>query len=335
MKTLPHSIFGFIFSVFIFSLNASAENLAPKETFLTSNAFSTWQGIEPDKWATIWLIKRHIQPNAYFQLVPPNTSMPENAIAFGVPTAEIKRSNRQSMFHHMKKMMGFSSPVLEAMDQVIHDLEVNIWDAPKKENVKWIEASYRQLQARYQRENVPIDCYLTFYDRVAELIIVDTHTVEDYAQHLSLLQECQGIDEATASPVVEMLDHVQILREISLGKKIVFIDTREQEEFDEVHLPRGHLLRLRDVNQESMKQFLDADLVVPYCVKDFRGFEVAKAMKKYGIKRVATLSPNGLKGWLAAKLPVVNSEVSEEDAQAELLHCAMEPEQCLLQRGAE
>jgi len=96
-----------------------------------------------------------------------------------------------------------------------------------------------------------------------------------------------------------------------------------------VHLPGAQLLRLRDVNQKNVKQLLNADLVVPYCVKDFRGFEVAKALKQYGVGRVATLSPNGLKGWLNANLPVTRKgRMDEAQAIEKLMQCAMEPQSC-------
>jgi rhodanese-related sulfurtransferase len=97
-----------------------------------------------------------------------------------------------------------------------------------------------------------------------------------------------------------------------------------------VHLPGAQILRLRDVNTESVKSFIDVDLVIPYCIKDFRGFEVAKSLQQLGVKHVATLSPNGLKGWLKAKLPVVKPGSStEQQATQALMQCAMEPFMCL------
>ena len=67
----------------------------------TASRFTTWQGIEPDKWATIWLIKRYVAPDAYFLLVPPNSTLPDNAYAFGVPESPLRRANRQSMFRRL------------------------------------------------------------------------------------------------------------------------------------------------------------------------------------------------------------------------------------------
>ncbi len=332
MNLFRHGMF-FLAALFLgnssvaYSSASSAElQLQPLKSTLR---FSTWQGIEPDKWATLWLIKRHLSTDAYFLLTPPGETLPHDTVAFGVPGASLRRANHESMFRRLKQAMNLDSRALDGLDQIIHDVEVNIWDAPAHPHSTWFESMYRQLQARYERDQVPVDCYLAFFDRAALLASKTDATPADYSTQLSLKTECPGLQKHQPDFVAQ-LDHQEILREISLGKKVVFIDTREDEEFDEVHLPGAQILRLRDVNAESVKSFLDADLVVPYCVKDFRGFEVAKSMKQLGIKHVATLSPYGIKGWLQAGLPVVRAERStEQQAMQALMQCAMEPSVCL------
>jgi rhodanese-related sulfurtransferase len=298
----------------------------------TNTRFTTWQGIEPDKWATLWLIKRYIRPDAYFVLVPPNTALPANAYAVGLPDSSIRRESRESMFRRLKRAMAIKSPELNYLDALIHDVEVNIWEAPSHPHADWFELMYRELQARYGRDQVPVDCYLAFFDKVSLLSYDPALKAADYMKRLDLETTCPG--RKVSDAWIPQQSHLEILREISLGKKVVFIDTREAEEFDEVHLPGAVLLRLRDVNTESVKQFADADLVVPYCVKDFRGFEVARAMKQEGIENVVTLSPNGLKGWLKAHLPVTRrGESSEQQSEIALMRCAMEPLNCTAGRA--
>ena len=293
-----------------------------------SSAFTTWQGIEPDKWATLWLIKRYIRPDAYFILVPPNARLPAAAYAVGVPESSIRRESRESMFRRLKNAIGLDSPELNYLDALIHDVEVNIWEAASHPHATWFESKYRQLQSRYERDQVPVDCYLTFFDGVAALSQGAGIDADEYQRRLDLTDSCPGKESVTSW--IPQNSHVDLLREISLGKRVIFVDTREAEEYDEVHLPGAILLRLRDVNSETVKQFADADLVVPYCVKDFRGFEVAKAIKRKGIEQVVTLSPNGLKGWLAAGLPATRpEETSEQESIEALMRCAMEPVSCL------
>ena len=326
---LPAIRYCFLTFLLLFSGIAVA-SISEKEisALKSSTAFATWQGIEPDKWATLWLIKRHIRPDAYFMLVPPNTTLPADAYAVGIPESSIRRESRESMFRRLKNAMALDAPELIYLDAIIHDVEVNIWEAPSHPHAAWFETMYRQLQARYERDQVPVDCYMAFFDAALALSSDPDIKAADYMKHLDLRESCPG--KKIADAFIPQLDHLELLREISLGKKVVFVDTREAGEFDEVHLPGAVLLRLRDVNSETVKQFADADLVVPYCVKDFRGFEVAKAIKREGIEHVVTLSPNGLKGWLAAGLPTTKpgGEGEQESVEA-LMRCAMEPASCL------
>lgn len=83
------------------------------------------------------------------------------------------------------------------------------------------------------------------------------------------------------------------------GKNIIFLDAREPEEFAEFHLPNAINVPLRNVNQAIIKHLQNADYVIPYCRKDFRGFEVAKTLKQLGLDNVALLYPSGLNGWLS------------------------------------
>lgn len=303
-------------------------------TLRTQVHYATWQGIEPDKWATIWLIKRYIQPDAWFDRRAPNTPLPDSAIPFGVPNADIRRASRESMFRRLKRSVESTDPVLDYMDAVIHDLEVNVWEASSHPHTQWVESMYRQLQARYQRDQVPTDCYLAFFDGVARLSIQREVGAADFQAQLSLTEECPGVAAPTAQ-FVPAMGHTDILRQIGMGKQVVFIDTRETQEFDEAHLPGARLIRLRDVDTADLSDLQDADWVVPYCVKDFRGFEVAKALKERGITQVATLSPNGLRGWLQAGLPVTQVDLrSESQAQQALMRCAMEPSLCLAESGS-
>ncbi len=332
MNLYKHWMF-FLAALFLCNSSVAYSSASSAELQLqplkSSLRFATWQGIEPDKWATLWLIKRHLSTDAYFLLTPAGETLPLDTVAFGVPGASLRRANHESMFRRLKQAMNIDSKALDDLDQIIHDVEVNIWDAPSHPHSSWFESMYRQLQARYERDQVPVDCYLAFFDRTAVLASQTDATPADYSEQLSLKSKCPGLQKQRPEFVAQ-LDHVEILREISLGKKVVFVDTREDEEFKEVHLPGAKILRLRDVDPESIAPFLDADLVVPYCVKDFRGFEVAKSMKQLGIKHVATLSPYGLKGWLKAGLPVVRTERSSERQAAQaLMQCAMEPSVCL------
>lgn len=301
------------------------------QTFSETNKYISWQGIEPDKWSTFWLIKRYISPKAFFQLIPPNSVPPEghSGILLDMPGAPINRSKDTSLFAQINDLLPEQHSELEYIEQIIYDVEVNVWERPKHPHSMWFESLFRSLQERYQKESVPSECYLLFFDRLAEIATKKDIGTDVYQNALTLRDECPGLT-AQDNKSIPALGHQEILNRISTGQKVVFVDTREDEEFDEVHLPNSVVLRLREVNAESVKMFANVDLIVPYCVKDFRGFEVAKAIQQQGLQNVATLSPNGLKGWLSAKLPVVKPRgLTEAEAADALLECALEARQCL------
>ena len=114
-------------------------------------------------------------------LIPPNTDLPNNAYAFGVPESPLRRANRESMFRRLKQAMQLDSGTLSYLDEIIHDIEVNIWDAASHPHASWFEAMYRKLQARYERDQVPVDCYLAFFDGVADLSSQSDVQAGDYS----------------------------------------------------------------------------------------------------------------------------------------------------------
>lgn len=84
------------------------------------------------------------------------------------------------------------------------------------------------------------------------------------------------------------------------NRRVIYIDTREKEEFDEGHIPGAWNIPLRKVSQltkQQMDLLRNADIVVPYCIKDFRGYEVARELQRLGISQVKLIDGFGLTAW--------------------------------------
>lgn len=85
------------------------------------------------------------------------------------------------------------------------------------------------------------------------------------------------------------------------GDTVVFLDTREGGEYQEGHIDGAWNLPLREVEnltESEITTLVQADLVIPYCMKDFRGYEVARALKKHGIKdNIRLIEGYGLSAW--------------------------------------
>src|SRR5438445_9611509 len=90
---------------------------------------------------------------------------------------------------------------------------------------------------------------------------------------------------ASLSParLVPVASTTEVLNLIQQGKKVVFVDAREKQEWREEHIPGAINVSLREVRQLDQRTLGDPDLVVAYCLKDFRGFEVAKALRQSGV----------------------------------------------------
>jgi rhodanese-related sulfurtransferase len=107
-------------------------------------------------------------------------------------------------------------------------------------------------------------------------------------------------------------DVAQMIRD---GKKVVFVDVREPEEFAERHIPGARSIPVRATAAVDVAELADADLVVPYCLKDFRGFEGAKTLQRLGVPNVGLLKGYGIKSWHKAHLPEAGTQVGTLDEE--------------------
>jgi len=98
------------------------------------------------------------------------------------------------------------------------------------------------------------------------------------------------------------------------GKKVLFIDTREPEEYQEGQIPNAVNIALRDVNKVNVDDLKQYDLIVPYCLKDFRGFEVSRALMEKGLNNLVMMEPAGLNGWKSLGLPIATDEATTYQA---------------------
>lgn len=296
--------------------------------FLLSGCFGqsgqnyyTWDGLEPDRWSSIWLLKRHIDTTADISILPVGAQV-NNAIAVATPTSKIKRTHGFSNYENMLKASTSANDVgLIRIGTIINEIEISPWSSSTPA-VAVVERQFRALQHKFNRVDVPYDCYAGFFDVLYEAL--NSEAVSDNEKYLKTLNTkldpatvCQSPSETIAkdndAPVLEYpVDYV--LKMINANKTVVFVDTREDDEFDEFHIPGAVNLKLREVDASSAKQFKNADLVISYCIKDFRGYEVALALNKVGVRNTGIMKPYGLKGWKDLALPVTGGDVSDREA---------------------
>ena len=288
--------------------------------------FYTWNGLEPDRWASVWLMKRHATPDAEITILPVGASL-RDVTAIATPTSTVRRTHGKSNYENLAAAYQQNDDhALVRIGEIINELEISPW-SKSTPLVAVVERQFRELQYAYDRTNVPLECYSGFFDRLyQQLSESDSPDLSDVEQALSpqtVCSEHEGvIATAPKNQVFEYsTDHV--LNMIAAEQNIVFVDTREDAEFDERHIPGAVNLKLREVSEQSVQSIKDADLVIAYCIKDFRGYEVALAMSKAGVERVGIMNPFGLKGWVDQGLPIVDSNLSESQALEKLKSIAL------------
>jgi rhodanese-related sulfurtransferase len=120
-----------------------------------------------------------------------------------------------------------------------------------------------------------------------------------------------------------------VLQSIKDGQTVVFVDAREEQEYAEGHIPGAIDLPLRRIDEGARDAIGSADLVIAYCIKDFRGYEVARRLRDVGVANTHIMQPYGLNGWKDAGLPLATDDpASEGQALERLGFCAKRPDQC-------
>ncbi|HYN78667.1 MAG TPA: chromate resistance protein ChrB domain-containing protein [Lamprocystis sp. (in: g-proteobacteria)] len=135
--------------------------------------WSTWETFEPDKCASVWLIKRHIDPAARFRFHPSGTPITEG-IPFDTPDAQLRRYHDASTFETLLRRYRPAAPGLDYLGRLLHDIEVNIWQR------KALDESIPMAQALYTlTEGVPpvsaVERCLDYFDR----LVTDLSTAAD------------------------------------------------------------------------------------------------------------------------------------------------------------
>jgi len=88
--------------------------------------FASWDDFETDKLASIWLIKRHINPHAQIQIYPKDTPL-TGVIAFDTRDAKLRRYHNLSTFECLLREYRLNDPKLQQLGRIIHDIEINTW----------------------------------------------------------------------------------------------------------------------------------------------------------------------------------------------------------------
>ncbi len=288
-----------------------------------------------DKWASIWLIKRHIAPSANVVWLPDGEDGSDKGVLFDTEKAFYKRTGQASTFSALVDGFNVEIDFLPEFVQLVHDVEINYWGPSKLSYSDGVENQFRRLQAEFGQEKTPMACYMAFFDNLeAQMPELQNTGMEELNNLNQLMPDASCSSEAQREKIprtklVPEWPVETVLKALQQGKQVVFVDVRETEEFDEDHIPGAINLKIRELRDFDINSIANADLVVPYCIKDFRGFEMARLLKQNGISNVVLMRPYGLKGWMSMGLPTAGFSTQEEQALKLLSACTENPHACL------
>ena len=88
--------------------------------------YSTWETMEMDKIASLWLIKRFVDPKATFKFYPKGATEMEG-IQVDTPLSQFRRTQNLAAYESLMKAHKITDSSLLYIGQLVRDVELNIW----------------------------------------------------------------------------------------------------------------------------------------------------------------------------------------------------------------
>jgi hypothetical protein len=101
---------------------------------LGAHLYTTWDALEVDRVAAMWVLKRYVDPDARFYFISPFTTA-RFGTPFDLPEAEARRTGSQSATEMLIARAGRATdPALARLGAVAHHFEIMPWTAPSSED---------------------------------------------------------------------------------------------------------------------------------------------------------------------------------------------------------
>lgn len=91
-----------------------------------THLYSTWDTMELDKVASLWLIKRFIDPDAAFKFYPRGT-MEMKGVQIDTPLSRFRRTQNATVFECLLREHRLTNASLVYLGRLVRDVEINIW----------------------------------------------------------------------------------------------------------------------------------------------------------------------------------------------------------------
>lgn len=125
--------------------------------------FSTWEGFEVDKCASIWLIKRFIDKNGAIKFFLKGEFINEG-IPFDTPDAKFRRYHNMSTFESLLKHYRLKDQRLIYIGKIIHDIEVNTWERKIFEETRTVQEAVDQIIRNSKNSDEVVEKSCKYFD---------------------------------------------------------------------------------------------------------------------------------------------------------------------------
>lgn len=145
-------------------LSAMGSAIAGGELYSSSKDF------EPDKCASVWLIKRYGDTDARFRFYPQSKDI-DAGIPFDTPDARLRRYQNRSTYETLLEHFSLVDEKLVHIGRLIRDMEVNVWERKRFPETIGIQADIRERLAGIGPDDSVRVC-LEYFDLLYEQVSV-------------------------------------------------------------------------------------------------------------------------------------------------------------------
>ena len=150
---------------FVFITITIALSSGFSQAYGEQKVFSTWEGFEADKLASIWLIKRFIAPGAVIVILPKGQLI-KQGIQFDTPNAEVTRKFNKATFESFLEHYRIKDRKLINIGKLIHDIEINTWERKLFKRTREVEIHIIEILEKYRGNEEIIAKACEYFDHL-------------------------------------------------------------------------------------------------------------------------------------------------------------------------
>jgi len=126
----------------------------------------TWKGAEPDKGASAWYLKRFVRSDVRFREVDPGLLDLGAGMPFDVPQADFRRTHKLAVYEQLQLAYPVADPVAKRLGDIIHDIEINLWQPKKFVESAVIETAAMEYSKSRVDGSIPLPCYVAWFELI-------------------------------------------------------------------------------------------------------------------------------------------------------------------------